>query len=136
MPPSLSAMRRSGNFCSTRDHRRSAAACTMFIGCSVIITLIGASIEVITSCDDEPMCRHTIVPSSLHAFQNGSQCSVWKLGQPSFSGFSEKVTAWQPFCRDAAHLGRHLVRVPERGNASGMKRPGYAPHHSSMCQSL
>ena len=74
----------------------SAAACTMFIGCRVIITLIGASIEVIVSCDDDPMCRHTTVPSSDTACQNGSQCSLWKLGQPSFSGFSEKVTARQP----------------------------------------
>ncbi|MEZ5136566.1 MAG: hypothetical protein R2699_16335 [Acidimicrobiales bacterium] len=68
----------------------------MFIGCRLIITLIGASIEVITSSDDDPMCRHTTMPSSEHAFQNGSQCSLCRLGQPSFSGFSEKVTARQP----------------------------------------
>ena len=61
----------------TRDHRMSAAACTMFIGCSEIITLMGASTDVMVSCDDEPMCRHTMVPSSRTAFQNGSQCSLW-----------------------------------------------------------
>ena len=80
MPPSLSAMRRSGKSCSTRDHSTSAAACTMFIGCSVIITLMGASTEVMTSWDDEPMCRHTTTPSSQHARHSGSQCSLWNDG--------------------------------------------------------
>src|SRR6476646_9449827 len=60
MPPSDSAIRTSGNFVMTRDHSTSAAACTMFIGCSEIITLSGASTEVIGSCDDEPMCRQTM----------------------------------------------------------------------------
>jgi hypothetical protein len=50
------------------------------IGCSVIITLIGASAAVITIDDDDPMCMHTIVFSSLHAFQNGSQWSECRLG--------------------------------------------------------
>ena len=31
------------------DHNRSAAACTMFIGCNVIITSIGASAAVIAN---------------------------------------------------------------------------------------
>ncbi len=73
MPPSESARRRWGNFCNTRDHSTSAAAWTMFIGCRVIITLIGASIDVMTSSDDDPMCRQRIVPSSSHAAKNGSQ---------------------------------------------------------------
>ena len=49
MPPSDSAIFRSGNFRSTGDHTRSAAACTMFIGVSVIRQSIGASGAVITS---------------------------------------------------------------------------------------
>src|SRR6266480_341309 len=97
MPPSDNEMRRSGNFRSTGDHSKSAAHCTMLTGCSVISTSIGASCAVTTNEDDEPMCRHTIVPSSAQACQNGSQCG---------------------------------------GIISGMKRPGYAPHHSSTCQSL
>ena len=80
MPPSLIANFRSGNFCNTRDHSRSDAACTRFIGCNVIITLIGASSAVTTIFDEDPMCRHTIVFSSEHAFQNGSQCSECRLG--------------------------------------------------------
>ena len=76
MPPSDNATVMSGKRLKTGEKIRSAAACTMFIGCSVIITSTGASIAVITSFDDEPICMLTIVPSSLHAFQNGSQCSV------------------------------------------------------------
>src|SRR3954451_8548807 len=96
MPPSESAIFRFGNLRSTGDHTRSAAACTMFIGVSVIKQSIGASGAVITSCEDDPMCRHTTTFSSLHAAQNGSQESEWKLGYPSFDGFSENVTAWAP----------------------------------------
>ena len=56
----------------------------MFIGCRVIITSIGASGEVIVSCEEEPMCMHTTTDSSLHACQTGSQWSEWMDGQPSF----------------------------------------------------
>src|SRR3954449_3457969 len=97
MPPSDSATLRSGNLLSTGDHTRSAAAWTMFIGVRVIRQSIGASGDVITSCDDEPMCRHTTTFSSLHAVQNGSQASECRLGYPSFDGFSENVMACAPF---------------------------------------
>src|SRR5579875_1887566 len=96
MPPSDSATRRSGNFRRTGDHSRSAAHWMMLMGCSAMSTSNGASGAVIIRDEDEPMCMHTTVPSSEHADQNGSQCASWKLGQPSFEGFSEKVTAWQP----------------------------------------
>ena len=99
MPPSDSANRSAGNLRSTGDQSRSAAAWTMFTGCRLMSTSIGASTDVITSVDDEPMCRQTIVPSSLHAVQNGSQWSLWRLGSFSFSGFSENDTAWQPLPR-------------------------------------
>ncbi len=136
MPPSDSATCRSGNLRSTGDHSRSAAAWTMLIGCSVMSTSIGASRAVITSRDDEPMCRHTIVPSSTHACQNGSQCASWKLGSFRCDGFSENETAWQPF----AALRRTSAAIASGsqigGSISGMKRPGAPPHHSSMCQSL
>src|SRR5256714_7890691 len=115
---------------------RSAAACTMCMGCRTIITSIGASAAVVTSFDDEPMCMQTIVPSSEHACQNGSQWSECRLGSPSGSGFSGNVTAWQPFLAtrwisSASVSGSQIV-----GTASGMNRPGCVPHHSSMCQSL
>ena len=80
MPPSHSAIFRSGKFLITRDHSRSAAACTMFIGCSVIITSGGASTAGTTSRPDEPMCMFSTVPTSHSARHSGSQCSAWKLG--------------------------------------------------------
>ena len=124
MPPSDSATFRSRNLRSTGDHRRSAAACTMFTGCKLMSTSIGASGAVITIDDDEPMCMHTIVPSSWQADQNGSQWSEWKLGSFSLAGFSENETAWQPFAaarRTSAAIscGSHIG-----GRTSGMKRPG------------
>ena len=89
----------------------------MFIGVSEISTSMGASGAGITTCDDEPMCRHTTVPRSQHAVQNGSQWSRWKLGQPSFCGFSENVTAWQPLSATPVHLGGHELRDPRSGRA-------------------
>ena len=118
------------------DHTRSAAAWTMLMGCRLIMTSIGASTEVIRMLEDEPRCMQTTVPSSAQAAQNGSQCELWSEGQPSFSGFSEKVTAWQPFLAtrrtsSAASSGSQMTGIDR-----GMKRPGSAPHQLSMCQSL
>jgi len=115
MPPSERATLRSGNFRSTFDHTRSAAACTMFIGVRVIRQSIGASSEVMTSADDEPMCIQSTTSSSLHAFQTGSQWSEWMLGHPSFDGFSEKVTAWAPLA---------AVRRISAAITSGPRWPG------------
>ncbi len=86
----------------------------MFTGWSANKTSIGASAAVMTRDEDEPMCRQTIVPSSEHADQNGSQWSEWKLGSFSLAGFSENETAWAAFRCDPPHLGRHLLRVPDR----------------------
>ena len=58
-----------------------------------ISTSNGASSAVIGTFDDEPMWRHTTVPSSLQVCQNGSQESLWKEGRPSAAGFSENATA-------------------------------------------
>ena len=55
MPPSESANFRFGNFFVAGLHTMSPAACTMFIGDSVISTSIGASGAVSTIFDDDPM---------------------------------------------------------------------------------
>src|SRR5574340_957438 len=94
MPPSDSDTLSSGNWRSTGEKSRSAAHWMMFTGWRPMSTSMGASGAVTTSDDDEPMCRQTIVPSSEHAAQNGSQCSEWKLGSLSLEGFSENDTAW------------------------------------------
>ena len=78
----------------------------------------------------------TTVPSSAQAVQNGSQCELCSDGQPSFSGFSEKVTAWQPFLATRRTSSATSSGSQMTGIDSGMKRPGSAPHHLSMCQSL
>src|SRR5579863_792338 len=93
IPPSDNATFRSGNFRSTGEKSRSAAHWMMFTGWSPMSTSMGASGAVTTREDDDPMCRHTIVPSSEHAAQKGSQCSEWKLGCLSFDGFSENEKA-------------------------------------------
>src|SRR3954453_13902489 len=115
IPPSESAILRFGNLRSTGDQIRSAAACTMLIGVKVMRQSIGASGAVITSCEDEPMCRHTTTFSSLHAVQNGSQWAEWKLGQPSFEGFVENVTAFAPI---------RAVRRPSSASACGSQITG------------
>ena len=80
MPPSESAIRRSGYVLITRDHKRSAAADWMFIGCSVIITSGGESTAGMDSRPDDPRWIDRTVPVSTHACHTGSQYSSWKLG--------------------------------------------------------
>ncbi len=56
-------------------------------------TSTGASGAVMTSREDDPMCRHTMVSVSTQACQNGSHRASWKLGSLSLDGFSENDTA-------------------------------------------
>ena len=126
MPPSLSAYFSFGNFTGTFDHTKSAAACTMFIGESVISTSIGASSAVMTIFDDEPMCTFTTVPSSSHVAKNLSQWPEWMLGCPRCTGFSENVTAKQPLSAtrrtSAAILSTsHIIGIDERDEAAGIR---------------
>ena len=136
MPPSDSANRTSGNLRKMGDQIRSVAAWTMLIGVRVIRQSIGASSDVIANCEDEPMCMQATTPSSLQAFQKGSQWSECRLGQPSLEGFSEKVTAWAPLAAVRRTSAARTSGSQMAGRASGMNRPGCEPHHSSMCQSL
>ena len=71
--PRTGATLRSGYFLIGLDHNRSAAAWTMFIGCRVIITSIGASGAVIASLPEEPMCTFITVSVSTNASHNGVQ---------------------------------------------------------------
>src|SRR5262249_33107661 len=108
----------------------------MFIGCKVIMVSTGASIEVITTCEDEPMCRHTMVFSSLHGCQNGAQWALCRDAEPSGSGCAENVPAWHAFRAPRRTSSAIRSGLQIGGNASGIIRPGSVPHHSSMCQSL
>src|SRR4051812_43556010 len=136
MPPSESAYFNRGYFLATSDHTKSAAACTMLIGESVINTSIGASGAVIVIFDDEPMWTFTTVPSSSHVAKNLSQCPEWMLGKPRCTGFSENVTAKQPLSATRRTSAAILSTSHIIGIDNGMKRPGYEPHQLSMCQSL
>lgn len=81
VPPSDSAIFSVGNSLMGADHSRSAAACTMFMGCSVIMTSIGASGAVIASLPDDPMCTFITVSVSTSACHNGRQYSrSWNDG--------------------------------------------------------
>ena len=74
--------------------------------------------------------------SSLQACQNGSQWGSCSDGYPSFVGFSENVTAWHPFFATRRTSSAISMGSQIGGSACGIIRPGYAPHHWSMCQSL
>src|SRR6266542_297197 len=93
VPPSDMAIVMFGNLRVIGVHIRSLSARNEFIGVMAMLTSTGASIDVTVIDDDEPMCMHTTVPASSQAARNGSQWSEWRPGRPSFSGFSEKVTA-------------------------------------------
>src|SRR5947209_686879 len=121
-------MRRSGYSFSTRDHSRSAAADWMFIGCNVIITSGGESTAGMESFPDEPRWIDSTVPVSQHAFQSGSQYSLWKLGYPRVAGFSVKLREWHPFSATRRTSCAVSSASQIAGTAMGMKRPGWAAH--------
>src|SRR3954452_22992782 len=103
---------------------------------SAIPTLAGASGDVDAARDDDPRWQQSTVPASQHAANSGSHAPEWMLGICNAAGFSLNVTAWQPLsarrCTSvAASSASHSGSTPQ-----GMKRSGYAPHHSSTCQSL
>ena len=102
----------------------------------VAVTAIGASSEVASIFDDEPMCMQTVVRVSLQASKNGSQCPLWMLGSPRWMGSSLNATARTPRAAlrrisSAASWGSHSGTMH-----SGMLRPPVSPHHSSTIQSL
>ena len=85
---------------------------------------IGAPGAISSMVDDEPMCRQITVPSSSHAWKNGSQWSPKMCGHPSLNGFSENVTAWQPFFATRRTSSAISCGSQIGGIDSGMKRPG------------
>ena len=96
----------------------------MFIGCSVIITSIGASGAVIASRPDDPMCTFITVSVSTNASHNGFQYSLWKLGYPIAAGFSVKVSACTPFFDTRRTSLAHSSASQITGIAIGMNRAG------------
>src|SRR5438309_11702896 len=136
MLPSDRANFRSGNLRSTLDHSRSVAADIEFSGVMVMRTSKGGPSLRPSMVDDEPMWRQITMPSSWQAAKNGSQWSPKIAGQPRALGSSENVTAWQPFLATRWTSSAISWGSQMGGIDRGMKRPGWLPHHSSMCQSL
>src|SRR3954468_6445766 len=104
---------------------------------SVLLTMNGASGVVCGILDEEPMCMHTTVPVSSHAWKNGSHCLEWIDGRPNGYGFSLNATAYEPL---AAH--RWISSAHSNGShngtiVNGINFPFPSPaHHSSIIQSL
>src|SRR5215207_830530 len=107
----------------------------MLIPEQVMRTFIGASGEVCTSTDAEPMCIVTTVSVSWQAAQNGSQWSLCSDGRPRACGFIEKLTQCEPFAAVRWISAAISCGSQSGGMVHGMNRPGSAPHQPSMCQS-
>ena len=90
----------------------------------MIITSIGAPGAISIWVELDPMCRQMTVPSSSHAAKNGSQWSPKMWGHPSLYGFSEKVTAWQPFFATRRTSSAMSCGSQIGGIDSGIMRPG------------
>src|SRR5580692_4476841 len=87
-------------------------------------TEAGASGEVEAAFDDEPTWRHSTVPTSEQAANNGSQWPEWIDGMWRAAGFSEKVTARHPLAARrrtsmAALSTSKRGRMPQGMNRSG-----------------
>src|SRR5271169_2366629 len=65
-----------GNRIGILAYNQSTLATIAFTGKSASVTSVGAPVEPVFICDDEPMCRLTTVPVSSQAEKNGSQKSV------------------------------------------------------------
>ena len=86
----------------------------MFIGCSVIIVSIGASIAVITVSDDEPMCRQMTVFRSSHAAEERVPVVAVPARLAELLGVLGEGDGVAALVGHAVDLGGHELRVPDR----------------------
>src|SRR6516165_6212827 len=96
IPPSDRQMRTPGNRTGIFEYSQSTALYMPYAPNSTAGISGGASSDVVGDVPDDPTCKHTTVPVSSHAVNNGSQYPEWIVGRPSLSGASEKVTARKP----------------------------------------
>src|SRR5436189_1707564 len=89
--PSLYASFSVGNRTSTPEKRKSHSDAMALLNDSDAATATGASGDVAGMRDDEPMCMHTVVFVSAHAWKNGSQNPEWIDGRPRCGGISLKA---------------------------------------------
>src|SRR5439155_24840817 len=80
----------------TPENRKSDSDAMALLKASVADTATGASGDVAGMRDDDPMCMHTVVFVSAHAWKNGSQNPEWIDGRPRCGGISLNATARTP----------------------------------------
>src|SRR5580704_8515769 len=103
---------------------------------SAISTASGASAENPGSLLDDPKCRQSGKSASSQAEKTSSQWFVWKDGSPSGAGFSGKVMPRAPLAATRWISLTHSCGSQTGSMASGMKRPGAEPDHSSTEKSF
>ena len=134
MPPSASANFTFGNLRSTGDHSSSEQNTPVLNGMVWMSTSNGERGMKLGA----PPKWNTITESvSSHACHAGSHSSPWWSGMPKRWTSEWNEIAWQPFSATRRiSPAIHSAPSMKPDSASGMKRPGAAPAHSSMCQSL
>src|SRR5262249_1661064 len=86
--------------------------------------------------DDVPMTIDNGKPVSAAAANTGSHCPLGNEGSPSGYGFSTKMMPFEPLAAQRS-ISCTASWVSHNGiNVWGMKRSGYAAHHSSSIQSF
>ena len=137
MPPSDSAICSFGNVFSTRDQSMSAAQSTIAIGVrrDHDVDRRVHRRERHRRRPSRCACRRTVPSSQQRLPERIPVRRCGGSGRSSFSGFSVKLTAWQPFfatrrTSSAISCGSH-----SGGSASGMKRPGIARRTTRRCAS-
>src|SRR5580692_1466073 len=124
MSPSVREKRRSGKRHQKSAHIRSPSEKVDMTEERLMATDGGASGVVPAAFDDEPTWRQSTVPSSEQAPNRGSQCPEWMEGMWRAAGFSEKVTAWQPFWARRRTSAAALSTSKSGRMPHGMKRSG------------
>src|SRR5947208_412009 len=117
---------------STPENSQSVRPMADVMNTSVPMTAGGASADVVTKYEPEPMCIQITVAVSSHAAKYGSQNlpGSWIDGSPSFVGSSVNATALTP--REALRLTSSAASVASHMGMmqSGARRPPESPAHS------
>ena len=129
MPPSESAILRSGWRRRNCEYTSSVAQPNRLIGVEVIMISTGAAVSWSFIPVPDPMWIDTTVPSSAQAFQKGSQWSLCRLGWPSPVGLSAKLIAWQPFFATRRTSSAKKIGIPDHRDRQRDEAPrvGTAP---------
>lgn len=82
------------------------------------------------------MWQFSTTRSRSQISQSGSHSGRWMPGRPIPAGFDAKLMARQPLSSTRSISSTVSATSHIGTSAIGMNRVGWAPHHSSMCQSL